>query len=323
MKGLRNTAKGVVEILDLDMPACTDDSMLVKNKYSGISNGTERNVLIGGSYWSGVYPDYFSYQPVGEVIEVGKNIKNFKVGDMVYAGTTPGHVEYHLVKETDIVVKLPEGFDMEEAALLGMCGVGFHVAVRGEVKPYDKVLVMGAGLIGLFAMQGALAHGAEVSIADIDDTRLDYAKKLGADYIYNTSTKEGRDTVNARGPYDVVFEITGADQVMDFVFGTGINDRAGAESASRILGFKSRVVLCAGRTDVRYNFNEAEAKELSVLHNTHFTVEDLKCVIRLMEKGVIKIRPLIKTVVSFNECIPVFNTLRDNPNSLMGCVIKF
>ncbi len=323
MKGLRNVDKGIIQICDLEMPECSKDTMLIKNIYSGISNGTERNVLVGGSYWSGVYPDYFSYQSVGEVVETGENIKEYKVGDIIYAGTTPGHCEYHLVREDDIVVKLPDDFDLEEAALLGMCGVGFHVAVRGGVTPMDKVLIMGAGLIGLFSMQGALAHGAEVSIADIDSSRLEYAKKLGADYIYNTSTKEGRDALEARGPYDVVFEITGAQPVMEFIFGIGINDRDGAESSSKVLGFRSRVVLCAGRQDVMYNFNEAEAKELSVLHNTHFTVDDLKCIIRLMQKGIIKIRPLITKVIPFADSVSVFETLRDAPQSMMGTVIEY
>ncbi len=323
MKGLRNVAKGVIKICELDMPVCMDDSMLIKNIYSGISNGTERNVLVGGTYWSGSYPDYFSYQSVGQVIDVGKNVTKFKIGDYIYAGTTPGHCEYHLVKEDDIVVKIPDGFDLEEAALLGMCGVGFHVAVRGSVTPMDKVLIMGAGLIGLFGMQGALAHGAEVSIADINEDRLEYAKKLGADYIYNTSTQEGREALEARGPYSIVFEMTGADPVMEFVFGTGVNDREGAESASKVLGFRSRVVLCAGRQDVKYNFNEAEAKELSVLHNTHFTVEDLECIIRLMQKGVIKIKPLITKVVKFEDSESVFDKLRDDPMSMMGTVIDY
>ena len=323
MKGLRNIAEGIIQVCDLKMPCCTEDAMLIKNIYSGISNGTERNVLVGGSYWSGSYPDYFSYQSVGQVTEAGKNVTKFKVGDIVYAGTTPGHCQYHLVREDDIVVKIPDGFDLEEAALLGMCGVGFHVAVRGSVTPMDNVLVMGAGLIGLFGMQGALAHGAKVSIADINDDRLKYARKLGADYVYNTATQEGRNAVEARGPYDVVFEMTGADPVMKFIFGTGINDRDGAESSSKVLGFRSRVVLCAGRQNVTYNFNEAEAKELSVLHNTHFTVEDLECIIRLIQKDVIKIKPLITNVVRLEDSVSIFEKLRDDPMSLMGTVIDF
>lgn len=323
MKCLLNVKKGKIKICEIEKPTCKDNTMLVKKIYSGLSNGTERNVLTCGNYWSGSFPDYLNYQAVAEVVEIGKEIKNYNVGDIIFAATFAGHMHYHLVTEDDLIIKLPEGFDLQEAALLGVASVAFHAAVRASVTASDNVLVMGAGLIGLFTVQAVLAHGATVSIADLNDMRLDFAKKIGADNVFNTSTQEGKTALEAKGPYTIVFEMTGAQQVLDFVIGTGFNLRPPNVSTSEVLKHMSRVVITAARKDVQYNFNEAEDRELTIIHNTHFNVADLKNVVRLVRKGIIRIKPLITKVVKFSDSVDVFETLVKEPMSLLGTVIDW
>lgn len=316
MKGLLDVEKGIVKIVEMDKPACTEDTMLVQNIYSGISNGTERNVMMGGNYGVGSFPDKCNYQPVARVVEKGKNITRYQVGDIVYAATFPGHVQYHLLREDDLMIKLPEGFDLQEAALLGTVGVPFHDVMRARVTPKDKVLVMGAGLIGQFAAQSARACGAEVAVADLNDGRLAYAKNLGADMVFNLSGAEGKKALEAQAPFDVILEFTGSDEVLKYIIGEGFGTK-------NLLGYRSRLVLTAGRQDVAYNFNAAQEKEVTILHVHHFLQEELETVVRLIQKGTIRIKPLITKIVPFTEGPDVFRQLRDDPMSLMGTIIDW
>jgi 2-desacetyl-2-hydroxyethyl bacteriochlorophyllide A dehydrogenase len=323
MKGLLWTSKGVTEIVDYERPVCSDNTMLVQVLYSGLSNGTERNALTGGTYSLGSWPDIFNYQAVVKVIECGKNIKKYKVGDILFSGEFQGYAQYRLLREGDLIVKLPDGFDLEAAALLGVCGVGYQANVRAQTKPCDNVLIMGAGLVGLFTMQGALAHGARVTIADIDDKRLEYARSLGADLAVNNGTDEGRKTIEENGPYSLVFEVTGVQSVVDYIIGPGWNLRPGGESKAKCITDHTRIVMVAGRQNVSYNFNEAESRQLTIIHNTHFTADDLKQLVRFINKGTIKIRPLITRIVPFKDSVQIFDTLRDNPNELLGTVFDW
>ena len=55
-----------------------------------------------------------------DVIECGTSVTKFSAGDVIFVGASYGHVEYRLVKESDLVVKLPDGFDLEAGALIGV-----------------------------------------------------------------------------------------------------------------------------------------------------------------------------------------------------------
>ena len=74
MKGIMFTAKGRTEIIDEEMPVCADNTVLLRTLYSGLSNGTERSFLVGGSYGSGKWPQRIGYQHVAEVVECGSNV---------------------------------------------------------------------------------------------------------------------------------------------------------------------------------------------------------------------------------------------------------
>lgn len=314
MKSIIFIEKGKAAFIEEEKPVCQKDTVLLKTIFSGVTNGTERNVLVGGNYGGWHWPSRVGYQLVSEVVECGVDITNFKVGDIVYTGTGFGHIEYHLAKESDLIIKLPEGFDLQAAALLGVTSVPFHDARRADVRVDDNVLVFGAGLIGQFAVQASLSLGAKVTIADIDCERLALAKSLGADEVIDLKTDAGKELLQKNKPYTVVFECSGAD-VLGQIIGTNWGNG--------IIGHRARVLIIAGRTDVIYNFNAGQGAEVSVLHVSHFDQSDLEQVVRLVSKGVIKIRPLIKDIVPFKDAISIYDTLRDNPNKLLGTVFDW
>ncbi|CAL1539166.1 unnamed protein product [Lymnaea stagnalis] len=81
--------------------------------------------------------------------------------------------------------KLPDNVSLEEGAMMEPLSVGVNAVHRAQMNPGDSVIVFGAGPVGLFAMQSAKALGAgKVMMVDINENRLNLAKKLGADIIY-------------------------------------------------------------------------------------------------------------------------------------------
>ncbi|MEQ8673579.1 MAG: zinc-binding dehydrogenase, partial [Aggregatilineales bacterium] len=272
--------KGKAAIIDEAMPVMDADSMLLKTRYSGLSNGTERSFLMDGSYGHTLpYPKRIAYQHVSEVVECGENITRFKVGDMVFSSTYPGHVEYHVLKDNDLVIKLTPDTDLECAALFGVASVAFHNVGRASVNEADSVLVIGDGLIGQFVAQFARVLGARVMMGGHHDDRLAIAQACGVEAVTNTS--HTMQPISDNAPYTVIFECSGADILDNLLELVGVRSHA-------------RLVLVAGRFDVRYNFNKAGRAEVNILHTQHFNHDDLENVADLVAQQAVHIRPLIR-----------------------------
>lgn len=314
MKGIWFTAKGKAEFLDEPEPKCSDDTVLLKALYSGLSNGTERNKLMGGNYSKGSWPDRIAYQHVSEVIECGKNISRFQVGDIVFTATYPGHVPYHLARESDLIIKLPEDIDLPSATLMGVASVSMHDARLADVRVNDRVLVMGAGLIGLFALQACLAMGAEVTVVDRNRDRLDLAKALGVDFMFDNTNEAAWEPLSKMSRFSVCLECSGGD-VLDKIIGKGWS--------GGLLERGARLVFVAGRFDTCFNFNAASACRLTTYSTAHFVQDDLEQVLRLALKGVIRLKELVRDIVPIGQAISTYDTLRDNKRMLLGTVFDW
>jgi 2-desacetyl-2-hydroxyethyl bacteriochlorophyllide A dehydrogenase len=306
------TGKGVAELLDEQEPVCAEDTLLLKTLYSGLSNGTERSFLIGGPYGGRRWPTRIAYQLVSEVVECGAKVKRFRTGDTVLTGTFPGHVEYHLAREGNLIARLPDDLDRRSASLLGVAAVSYHDVRRAKVNAEDSVLVIGDGLIGQFAAQAARLCGARVLLAGHHDDRLAAARDIGLETL-NTVGDEGRAQVKGRAPFSVIMECSGAD-VFDWIMGDwGRPGLVGRRS-------RARLVLVAGRDEVHYRFGPAGMTEIDILHTQHFDQCDLDDVVELAAEGKLQVEPLIRDVVPLSEAPRVYETLRDNPSQLFGTV---
>jgi 2-desacetyl-2-hydroxyethyl bacteriochlorophyllide A dehydrogenase len=311
MQGVIFPERGQAILQEEPEPVCAPDTVLLQTLFSGLTNGTERNVLLGGNYGGGRFPNRCGYQCVSRVIECGAQITRFSEGDVVYTGTFPGHVALHTARESDLIIKLPAGLEPREAALLGVASVPMHDLRRAATAVEDNVLVMGAGLIGQFAAQEGRLLGTRVTMADRDERRLALAQSLGAEQTLNTSDEAGQARLEALAPFSVVVEATGAD-----VLGTIIGDGWG----KGLVGHRARVLIIAGRDQVSYNFNAAQGHEVAVLHAGHFEQSDLEQVVRHAAAGRLRIGPLIQDVVPIEEASRIYEILRDRPNELLGTV---
>lgn len=158
-------------------------------------------------------PMVFGHETAGEVVEIGKNVTGYQIGDRV---TTETHIPCHhcyqcqndrphicenmqifgvtvlgafpeyAVFHKDCIIKLEDSITYEEGAMLEAMGAGVHGVEVAQVK--DKtVLVSGCGPIGLMTIGACKAHGAKTVIAcDMFDSKLEVAKTMGADYVINS-----------------------------------------------------------------------------------------------------------------------------------------
>ncbi|MEI6050308.1 MAG: medium chain dehydrogenase/reductase family protein [Bacteroidota bacterium] len=218
----------------LILPDLRPKDILIKNLYSGISNGTELMLIRKKVSW-GSFPIWLGYQAVGIVEKIGSEVNEFKVGDKVYhrgcsvtatingqhiSSTSGAHGTYAIVDTTSHLYSaaiLPDKIDMEAASLFVMASVGLNGVNLSGVKTGDIVVVQGAGLVGLGNVAAAKLRGATVIIIDIQPDRLKIALKLGADHTINATQENVSQRIAQLAPHgpDIVFESTGLAQFIN------------------------------------------------------------------------------------------------------------
>lgn len=292
-----------------DPGTISSNEVRIATRFSGMTNGTERNDLLGGNY---AVPDSelpslgVAYQNVGLVEAVGPQVHDLQVGDTVFSGSP--HVEYANVEADGLVVRLPSSVKPEEAALFGMSSVALHAISAASIQIGQSVLVVGAGFIGQMMTQLAALAGALVTIADIDPRRLELAENIGAaDRIVDASADEFARIESET--FGVIIDIAGVK---------GMEDRL-----IDLLSHRGRILFIAGRQRVDYLFNRAQVRELTIQQTTHFQRQELHAICRLASSGLISIAPLVSGVHDVAEAEEIYITLRDTPNAMLGTVFRW
>ena len=200
-----------------DRPEPKGRQVLIRTLYSGVTNGTERNTLIRGNYAAPdeALPATFGYQNVGEVTRLGPDVRDLKIGDIIFS--SHDHTEYVLIDEDGLCVKLPASVPLPHAAMFGMGAVAMRTCRNADIRLGERVLVVGAGVIGQIAAQIASTMGGVVDICDVQTDRLAIAASIGAvRCAIDVSGADGFQQkilspieTNADLSYDVVIDLAG------------------------------------------------------------------------------------------------------------------
>lgn len=319
MKKLLYLRCGEPALVDEPAPVCSTETMLLRTLYSGLSNGTERNQLLAGNYNARAEFPFRNagYQTVSEVVEAGAAISQFAVGDRVVTGTFGTHAELHLAKQTDLVTRLPENFDLPAGALASVAAVALHNVKRADIGPADKVMICGAGPIGLFTLQWCKLRGARAVLLTRSDRHANLARQLGADDVGFGDDAAQQAFIATHRPCTAAFETTGSAPLLKNLI--GVNWGEGLFKPRS----RPRLVVMAGNWEVVYSCNAAQASELALLHAVHFSLEDQQETIAAIAAGALHVRPLIQSIVPVQSIVSTYETLRDEPSRLCGTIFDW
>lgn len=208
----------VLKMLDVEKPTVKDHELLVEVHYANIASGDMRiNTLDAPGFIKPIMRLIFGWNKPrrsvrgisgsGRVVDVGRNVKNFEVGDRVYfinslkAGVM---ADYVVLKETGKVVKIPESVSYQQAAPVAFGAMSaFHFINDSSVNERDEVMVYGAsGSVGSYAIQLAKFYGAKVTAVCSEKNRS-VIKELGADNIIDYRTTDLEELLTK---YDIIFD---------------------------------------------------------------------------------------------------------------------
>jgi 2-desacetyl-2-hydroxyethyl bacteriochlorophyllide A dehydrogenase len=328
-----------LEIRDVPVPKlgnCQD--VLIKVKVAGIC-GSDIHIYHGTSPVA-TYPRIIGHEIAGEVLQVGDQVTAFKPGDhvvmdpVVGCGTCypcsvgrpnvcanlkvhgvhvdGGYQEYMVLPATGLH-KVSAAISWEKAVLVEPFTVAAQVASRGEVVPQDTVFIMGAGPSGLAILLVVKKIGARCIISDLVESRLDMARKMGADLAINVTSCDVetrlKEETDGFGPNVIIDAVCNTCSFEDAV--------RMASSAGRIvlLGFSDQPSAIA-----QLNIT---AKELDVkgsrLHSHKFPQ-----VIQWFEAaGAFDPTALISHRFHFTEIVKAIAQVEQNPIDTIKVILEF
>jgi threonine dehydrogenase-like Zn-dependent dehydrogenase len=330
------------EFRDVPRPQPAEDEVLVRVKACGICGSDVHGYT--GTTGRRIPPIIMGHEASGVVETVGRKAQSVAVGDRitfdstVYCNQCPacrqGRVnlcqnrqvlgvstptfrrdgamaEYVLVPWW-IIHRMPDAVSFEEAALVEPAGVGMHAARITPIEVNDVVAVVGAGQIGLFAMQGARVKGAgTLVVLDMKEDRLAVARQLGADVTINPSkgnvAEQMREAIG-RPDVDVAFEAVG--------------NEAAVKLAIDLTKLGGNVTLIGNVTPkIQVNLQDIVSHEVTIRGSCAIAGEYPAC-LNLMAQGRLQVKPFISRVMPLAEGKAAFDALHRGEQGLMKIVLR-
>ncbi|WP_306215402.1 zinc-dependent alcohol dehydrogenase [Actinoplanes sp. RD1] len=245
MKQVLVTGPGSTAVIDVDRPAVSPRDVLVRVRACGICGSDGLYIAVGGiPPRRGATP--IGHEPAGEICEVGDQVAGLTVGDHVVIDTmaaADGFIgsggaqgalsEFLVIRDAEVgrqLVTVPAHVPFAVAALNEPMAVARHAVNRTNPKAGDRVVVFGAGPIGLGAAISYKLAGAHVVVADILPGRLEKALLVGADAVIDSAREDtaarlidlhgpgaAGSTRGVRAGTDIYLDAAGVPAVLDTV----------------------------------------------------------------------------------------------------------
>ena len=323
------TAPKTAELLTVDVPEITDTSVLTKMDYTVVSGGTERANIMAMPNAGGMnFPKTLGYCGVGTVLEIGKNVKSVKPGDrvLVYHGK---HTNLNVTEEIKITRVDNKTVASLDASFVVIATMGLGGVRKLELELGESAMVMGLGLLGMFAVQFLRASGANPVIAvDLNPERRKMALELGADFAFDPSEENFVENVKAvtkgKGVKATV-EVTGVSaamkQALECAADMGRISLLGCTRVSDCSIDYYTQVHCPGVKLIGAHNFVRPRYESYPHHWTHH--DDCRAILDMIERGRIKVAPMVSRVVKPSECAEIYTQLCDDPMFPIGTVFDW
>lgn len=313
--------------------AVAADEALVRVHHVGVC-GTDVSGYLGKMPFI-QYPRILGHELGVKVLAVGAEVTNVKVGDRcsvepyLNCGTcAPCRrgltncceslrvLGVHCDGGLRRLIKLParklhpaSDLGMEQLALVETLGIGCHAVNRSGLKAHETALVIGAGPIGLAAMEFVLSIGAKLHVLEPSEGRLAFVRRRhGLETAYARLAPEDFQSANECRLADVVIDATG--------------NAASMARAFEYAAFGGRVVYAGITTEpVPLNDPLFHRRELTLLATRNALPADFPFIIDLIRRGVIDTKPWITHRVAFDEVPEVFPSFLDPASGVVKAMI--
>ncbi len=311
----------------MPIPPLGEKDVLLQVTRSALSPGTERWCLTGALVTPGepspAFPHVPGYQAAGVVREVGRAVTSLSPGDRAFSRNCAvppqwsgswwgGHVGFHVAPEP-AVIRLPATVSDAEASGLLLAQVGYNGASKPPVKPGDSAVVIGEGLVGLYAAQVLRHRGARVIVSGLQPFRLDLARRFAADEVFDASAGDLGAFVRERFPrgVDVVVETASSAATV----------RLGAE----LLRNGGHLVLNGfyPPAESLVDWHWLRGKEITLYCPNSRTRERLEAALALIAGGALRVGDLVTHELDLADAPRAYAMLLDREAQFLGVVLRW
>ena len=319
-----------LQVENIPDPTPGDSELVMKVGFCGVC-GTDLHATREG-LTTACCGQVLGHEYVGEIVEVGKAADgDWHVGDRICAMPfiacgqckacaighffecqnkkvsgvdAPGGFAEYVATGSRESILLPDSLELQTAALIEPLAVGLHAVRIGGVKAGDRVLVMGAGPIGLTVATWCRFFGArEVVVSELADTRADLARKMGATHVIQPDLSRGSEGLLeqfvdvAGGPPDIIIECVGAPGLL--------------QQCIEIAPQRGKIVpvgVCEKPDSIMPFFGLV--KELQIQFAIAYTRDDFDTSVAMLAEGRIDVAAMITDIVGIDELPEAFEALR-------------
>jgi len=325
MKALEVTDVRTIDLVDVSRPGVEDDGILIEMDTCGVC-GTDVHVFTSNKYIeTSTKPvdghRIIGHEFVGRVVEAGRDVDRFSVGDRVFSVHNKGgmaeYVEVHGDELNDIY-KIPDNVSMNVAATVEPLAVSVHAYHLSEPAEDDTVAIFGAGVIGLGYLQVVKAYSdAETIVVDMAEPRLDRARGLGADYVIDASEEDAVERIKeVTGEHPVRYHDStagGCDIAIDCA-GARITARQMLEVLKPSGGHAIAIAFYGG--DVPVDPTVINLKEITIKGSQSYVHEDVVEARQLLEENNVNRESLISHTYTLEDAQEGFSTQADPSRSV-------
>ena len=338
MKAITIVKPGQVEIREIERPVPAPGEALIRPLFGGIC-GSDLNSYRGSNAYMS-YPRVPGHEFSAEIVEIGENDRGFKVGDIVTANPyfncgvcyscKRGLVNACMSNQTmgvqreggfSEVMAMPisrlidgKGLSPKTLALIEPFCIGYHGIQRAGVHEGDKVLVVGAGTIGVLAAIAAKSRGGKVWICDVAAPKLDYAMRFGFEgKILNTGAEAFdaavKEITDGNG-FDVTVECVGLPSTL--------------QNCLDAACFGGRVaVIGVGKHNIDLDFTIIQKKELNIFGSRNALTRDFEELIDVVKTQGLNLDDVVTNVYKFEDAAKAFSDFDKNAGSMLKVMIEF
>jgi 2-desacetyl-2-hydroxyethyl bacteriochlorophyllide A dehydrogenase len=346
MKSIVIEKPGTVVIKDVPEPVAGEGEALLRLRYGGIC-GSDLNTYRGLNAYA-AYPRTPGHEFSGEILEIGPNSQGLKKGDVVTGNPyfncgacyscRRGLVNCCTTNQTLGVQRegaFSEYFVMPIERLFSGGGlsarvltliepfcISWHGVSRARLRKGERVLVVGAGTIGLLAALSAKIQGADVWMTDISAAKLEKAAEFGIDGTFVNDSPEALDRA--------VQEVTGGDGFDAAIEAVGLPSTF--QNCIDAAAFGGRVVLIGvGKKNLDFNFTLLQKKELNVFGSRNALKQDFLDLISLVKGGGVPggtpagvpLERIITNTYAFTDAPAAFAGFDKNQAAMLKVVLEF